>query len=192
VAGSSNDFLSGLLGADAYGAPSAPVTTPGATQQVNDEVKRAKDEERQKRERGESGSGGHFSVIPRSGTAMPGGYTFDAETIAAKIREFEALKEQIERLGRDLQNAGNAATPPSFDQPAVAQAEAAKTSIGTKAVEHNMALQQYAQSLLDGLHKANGTYVTRDEDTAGLFGTSTNSDQPPTGTGDLFTKRGNQ
>jgi hypothetical protein len=158
---------------------------------VSDEVKRAQDEERQKRERGETGSGAHFSVIPQSGTAMPGGYKFDAETIAAKIRDFEDLKFQIDLKYQELESARDAATPPSFDTPAVAQAEATQASID-KAAEHNKAMSIYMQSLLDGLHKANGTYVAHEEDAAGTFKSGSSSGELPPGTGTLFQKRGNQ
>jgi hypothetical protein len=195
VAGSSNDFLSGVLGADAYGAPSAPPAastakgaTPGATQQLQDEVKRAQDEERQKREHGDSGSSSHFSVIPLSGTAMPGGYKFDTETMAAKIREFEDLKFQIDQKWQQLQGAARNATPPSFDPPAAAQAAATRDSI-LQAAEHNMAMSKYAQSLLDGLQKANGTYVSHDEGTAAVFKRDSSSGELPPGTGTLFEKR---
>lgn len=197
MAGSSDDFLNGLLGGDAYGAPSTPAqsnvkgATPDATQQVSDEVKRAQDEERQKRERGETGSGSHFSVIPRSGTAMPGGYKFDAETMSAKIRDFDDLKHEIDDKWTQLQFAAQAATPPSFDTPAVAQAKATRDSI-LKAADHNLAMSKYAKSLLDGLHRANGTYVAHDEDVATTFKAGSDSGQLPPGTGNLFRKWDNQ
>jgi hypothetical protein len=53
-------------------------------------------------------------------------------------------------------------------------------------------MSNYARSLLDGLHKANGTYVTDEEDAAGTFKFGSNSGELPPGTGTLFQKRDNQ
>jgi hypothetical protein len=53
-------------------------------------------------------------------------------------------------------------------------------------------MSKYVKSLLDGLHRANGTYVAHDENVATTFKAGSDSGQLPQGTGNLFKKWDNQ
>jgi phosphate starvation-inducible protein PhoH len=125
----------------------------------------------------------HFSVIPLSGTAMPGGYKFDTDTMDAKIREFEDMKQRIDLLGRKLQAA---------DEALVRSARGGTRRRGEDLDRLEGLRAQRSVESIRAESLANDTYVAHDENTAATFGTGANSGQPPAGTGDLFTKGSHQ
>jgi hypothetical protein len=167
--------------------PSVPASQRGdqAQADIDAETRRVRDQEMQRVENGppsiwesispfgpsQAGSGG--------GGSGPGGYKFDAETIAAKIKEWEQIHDAIAKDGNNLRRAAQAVAPPSGDQPAQQQADATENSISA-CVVHNVKMQQYAQTYIDQLRKANGTYVQHEESASdGLNGGAS-------GTGSLY------
>ncbi|GAB3494072.1 hypothetical protein [Amycolatopsis cihanbeyliensis] len=175
MASAGDEYLRSVLGGEdagqvnVTGGGSTPGAAPEARHDIEDEIaeERADAQERLEEHR-EGGGGSWLDGINRVAASVGGGYLFDEETIAAKIREFENLRDQITEKYDELRQAAAACTPPSPDAPAVNQAKAAQESIN-KAAEHNKAMAEYAQSYIDALRKANGTYVEKEEDTAEVF-----------------------
>ncbi|MFI6026303.1 hypothetical protein [Amycolatopsis magusensis] len=99
---------------------------------------------------------------------MAGGYTFDADAVADRIRELEDLGERIREQNQVLSNAASAIFPPSPDEPARRQAQAAAESI-VRAVAHNEAMHAYAEAYLGRLAKAAGRYTAQEGETAGAL-----------------------
>jgi len=96
------------------------------------------------------------------------GYNFDPDQIAALIPKWEALKDEIDADLATLQVASNHVQPPSSDQPAVTNARATAQSIDA-AIQHSLTLRQYAESWIEQLQRANGTYVQYEDDTSGVL-----------------------
>lgn len=118
---------------------------------------------------------GAASVAPAT-PGSGGGYQFDPETIAKRITDWEQVIDGIKADEIQLRVAQTNVVPPSGDTPASANAKATFNSIQA-AIDHNMSMRQYAQSWLDALHKANGTYVENDQDTGkGLSGAASATD----------------
>ena len=173
------------------GQPTAPPTVPAsqrgdqAQADIDAETRRVRDQEMQRVENGPPSFWQSISPFGPSqagggGASGPGGYKFDAETIAAKITQWEQVRDAIRDDGNNLQRAALAVTPPSGDQPAQQQADATRKSINACA-DHNVKMQQYAQTYIDQLRKANGTYVQHEESaSSGLNGGTS-------GTGSLYT-----
>jgi hypothetical protein len=107
------------------------------------------------------------------GAQGPGGYKFDAETIAAKITQWEQVLLDLQKDGVSLQDAAQVVDAPSHDKPAKVQVEATRSSINA-AVNHNDEMQQYALAYIRALQKANGTYTQHDQ--------SVSDNLPDTGT----------
>ncbi|UQS27369.1 hypothetical protein L1857_33525 [Amycolatopsis thermalba] len=104
------------------------------------------------------------------------GYRFDPDQIAALIPKWEEFRDDIYRDYVRLQTAWSDATAPSPDQPAVRNATQTQSSIKA-AMDHNRAMLTYAQTWIDHLRKANGTYVEQDQEAGrGLYGDSSNTD----------------
>lgn len=104
---------------------------------------------------------------PQAHTAASGsggGYHFDPETIAQRIRDWEQVLDDINADELELRGAQNKIVAPSPDKPAAENAKATALSIQA-AIDHNDSMRKYAQSWLDALRKANGTYVETDQDT---------------------------
>lgn len=127
----------------------------------------------------ESQAAAMHSAAPSGGPAAPGsggGYHFDPETIAQRIKDWQQVLDDITADRLELENAKRYANAPSPDKPALRNAEATRNSIDA-AIDQNMAMQQYAQAWLDALRKANGTYVEHDQDTGkGLSGAGSVTD----------------
>jgi hypothetical protein len=98
-----------------------------------------------------------------SGGGGGGGYRFDAETIKAKITQWEQLLDDLRQDGNRLRQALLVLRPPSEDKPARQQAAETANSLRA-AMDHNLSMQKYAQNFLDALTKANGTYQQHDQD----------------------------
>ena len=113
------------------------------------------------------------------GGASGGGYRFDAETMKAKITQWEQLLGDLQTDGFALRQAMQAAVPPSVDKPAVQQAEATRTSIKA-AIDHNAKMCDYAMAYIIALKKANGSYTQHDAEMAVAMR------DPATGTGKLY------
>ncbi|OZM73207.1 hypothetical protein CFN78_10070 [Amycolatopsis antarctica] len=182
MAGGGNAFLSGVLGADMYG---------GAQGELEREVvdtRRDAEAEHRVVGAGDGGvtPGGFVESVTPTGSTTGGGYTLDPEALAAKITEFEAIRDRIADRSDDLKRAAERVEPPSLDAPAIGQADATRRSL-LVAAEHAGAMREYAQSFIDALRKANGTYVTQEDDTTGVFKDQAGADTNlPTGTGSLF------
>ncbi|GAB2741605.1 hypothetical protein GCM10027199_10150 [Amycolatopsis magusensis] len=99
---------------------------------------------------------------------MVGGYTFDADAMAARIRELEALRDRIRDQSHVLRRAMEAVQPPADDDAAKGQAKATALSIEA-AVRHNRAMDDYATSYLAVLQAASGAYVNKDVSTGVVF-----------------------
>jgi hypothetical protein len=149
---------------------------------IDAETRRVRDQEMQRVENGppsfwdsitpfdpsQAGSGG-------GGASGPGGYKFDAETIAAKIKEWEQVRDKIAEDGLKLRLAAERVGPPSDDDPARQQTMDTAKSISA-AADHNIKMSQYAQSYIDSLRKANGTYVEQEDHLSGLYGDASGTD----------------
>ncbi|NIH78377.1 hypothetical protein [Amycolatopsis viridis] len=97
-------------------------------------------------------------------TAVGGaGYHFDPDQIAELIPKWEALRDGIDEDSQLLTEAGRIATSPSADQPAHDNLQKIDASIGV-AIEYNMRLREYAQTWIDMLRTANGTYRQQDDE----------------------------
>lgn len=169
------------------GQPTPPPTVPAhersteAQVEIDAETRRVRDNEKQRVHEGPPPWGLSPDEPTSGGTGAqgPGGYKFDAETIAAKITQWEQIRDDIAKDGIGLEHASQALKPPSPDQPATEQSRATSLSIGA-AAGHNFKMRQYAQAFIDALRKANGTYVQHDENvSSGLYGDTS-------GTGDLY------
>ncbi|GAB3489726.1 hypothetical protein [Amycolatopsis cihanbeyliensis] len=168
------------------GGGSAPGAAPQATTEIDEEIDQEVAEERERLEEHREGGGGSWvDSVARSAASMGGGYSFDAETIATKIREFEDLRDRIADKYDELLSAAQDCTPPSHDSPATSQAAATRASI-LKAAKHNRQMAEYAHAYVIALRKANGTYVEKEEDTAGVLKGSGDDGGLPPGTGTLF------
>jgi ElaB/YqjD/DUF883 family membrane-anchored ribosome-binding protein len=163
-----DDFLRGLLGGNQ--PLTATATKPTATErsaqantEIDEEARKAREAEHERVQDGPWNpfGTGHTTVVNNGG----GGYAFDPEVIAQKITQWEQLLHDLREDGRELDDAVNAVKPPSADQPAGEQAEATRQSI-IAAIEHNVRMRKYARAYIDGLRKANGTYVQHDEEVA--------------------------
>ncbi|NIH78380.1 hypothetical protein [Amycolatopsis viridis] len=113
-------------------------------------------------------------------TAVGGaGYHFDPDQIAELIPKWEELVDDLDEDSQLLIAAGNLATSPSADQPAQDNLRKIDASIGA-AIEHNLRLREYAQTWIDMLRRANGTYRQQDNEAQkGLAGPS----EHPSGSG---------
>lgn len=113
------------------------------------------------------------TTSPGSGS---GGYHFDAETIAQRIKDWQQVLDDIVTDEVQLKAAMEKANPPSPDTPAKNNARDTQASLKA-AIDQNMAMQQYAQAWIDTLRKANGTYAQTDHDTSkGLPNTGSATD----------------
>ncbi|GAB3565761.1 hypothetical protein GCM10027445_11550 [Amycolatopsis endophytica] len=100
------------------------------------------------------------------------GYSFDPDQIAALIPKWEEFRDNIRDDYLKLQEAAAQVIAPSPDQPAIQNATQTLASVQA-AIEHNRAMLNYAQSWIDNLKKANGTYTQQDQEaTRGLYGNS--------------------
>jgi hypothetical protein len=166
--------------------PNIPPSERGttATTDIDEATRKAREVERKRVADGPPPWWDIFGLQPAptgggSGAQGPGGYKFDAETIAAKITEWEQVRDDIAKDGARLNQAIQGLQAPSPDQPATDQTQATRMSISA-AVEHNAKMQQYAQAYIDSLRKANGTYVENEENiSGGLYGDTS-------GTGTLY------
>ena len=153
-----------------------------ATTDIDEATRRARDAERERVAEGPPPWWDISGLLPGvtgggSGAPGPGGYKFDAETIAKKITEWQQVLSDLEKDGSNLRNAAQAIEPPSGDEPATEQANATRVSINA-AADHNLDMQQYALAYILALQKANGTYVQQDESVT----SSLNGDTSGTGT----------
>lgn len=181
MAGQGDAFLRSVLGGDSAGSgPDGPGGSgtenviggggaPGAGPGAAAEVQRATEDARRAVSEGHtpwSVAEGAGSVLLDASSTMTqgGGYRFDAEAIAAKITEAEALRDRIRGNIDSLNSAARAATPPSNDPPAVQQAERTRHS-QLSAASHAESMFAYMQALIDSLRKANGTYQDREDET---------------------------
>jgi hypothetical protein len=186
MATAGDDFLRNMLGNSentpltmsntttaGSGQPTPPPTVPASQRgdqvqaDIDAETRRVRDQEMQRVENGPPSFWQSISPVDPnqaggSGASGPGGYKFDAATIAAKIKDWEQVHDDIAKDGVNLYNAIQALKPPSPDQPAFEQTQATRLSISA-AAEHNAKMQQYAQAYIDSLRKANGTYVQHDK-----------------------------
>ncbi|SFB02569.1 hypothetical protein SAMN05216266_103357 [Amycolatopsis marina] len=138
--------------------------------------------ERQRFGSNQTGGGGGLLVeVSRRAAPTAGGYRFDEETVAEKIREFEDLRELIHSKRHELIQAIRAADPPSHDPPAVAQAMATRASIA-QAAAHNKAMVDYVRGYIDALRRASGTYAADDDEAGDVL----SGVDGPSGTGTLF------
>ncbi len=168
------------------GGGSAPGAAPQATTEIEEEIEEERAEERERfAEHREGGGGSWVDGVARAAATAGGGYSFDAETIATKIREFEDLRDRIAEKYNELILAAEGCVPPSHDSPGTSQAKATRESI-IEAAKHNRSMRDYAQAYVDALRKANGTYVEKEEDTAGVFKDGGGDGGLPPGTGTLF------
>lgn len=99
------------------------------------------------------------------------GYKIDPEMLAKHIGTFEIILEHSKEQREKLQRAAAAATPPSHDLPAAAQALAARSSLVTAACE-NDDIAVYAEGLIDALKKAKSTYSEHEDTTSQKFNTA--------------------
>jgi hypothetical protein len=193
VPGSGDAYLNGVLGDDSYGPEaatgggSAPGAEGSTVQEIQEQAEAARADARADTTWlpfDDLIAGARQAAATVGATAGSGGagYKFDRETIEAKIREFEDLRDEIKTKREELMNAAQMATPPSFDPPALAQVRATHASLEAAAT-HNAEMVAYAQSYVDALRKANGTYVAQEEDSSGVFG---GSGSGSSGTGALF------
>jgi hypothetical protein len=148
-----------------------------ATTDIDEATRRARDAERNRVAEGPPPWWDISHLLPGatgggSGAPGPGGYKFDAETIAKKITEWQQVLSDLKRDGLGLQHAAQTIDPPSEDEPAVTQAEATRSSINA-AVDHNKQMQKYASSYIAALQKANGTYVAQDENASSSLSSDT-------------------
>jgi hypothetical protein len=205
MATAGDDFLRNMLGdsentpltmsnttTGGSGQPTPPPPVPAAQRDdqaqadIDAETRRIRDQEMQRVENGPPSFWESISPVDPSqagsgggGASGPGGYKFDAETIAAKITSWEQVRDAIRDDETKLRQAAQYATPPSGDQPAAQQVDATRNSINACA-DHNLKMQQYAQAYIDQLRKANGTYVQHEESASDSFNGGTS------GTGSLY------
>ncbi|MGC7100282.1 hypothetical protein ACPZ19_36845 [Amycolatopsis lurida] len=102
---------------------------------------------------------------------MAGGYTFDADAMADRIRQLEDVRARIQDQSNVLLKRAwiDLIEPPSGDGPAIAQVEATLASIRI-AAEHNRAMYEYADAYLEKLYEVAERYGLReDESTGALF-----------------------
>lgn len=97
-----------------------------------------------------------------------GGYTFDPDTMAYLINEFEGLSEEVRDNSMRMNILGQWMWPPTGDDAAAKQVRSTIDSL-TAAAEHSAKLSGYSQKFRDSLHKANGTYVDQDGSVSDLF-----------------------
>ncbi|QFU85441.1 hypothetical protein [Amycolatopsis sp. YIM 10] len=98
---------------------------------------------------------------------MAGGYTFDADAMADRIRQLEDVRNRI-RDQHQVLGKRSWIEPPSNDDPAKAQVKATLVSIAI-AAGHNLAMYQYADAYLGKLYEAAGRYGAQEESTGALF-----------------------
>ncbi|MDI5977328.1 hypothetical protein [Amycolatopsis magusensis] len=99
---------------------------------------------------------------------MAGGYTFDADAMADRIRELEDLRDRIRAQSQVLSRVAWV-RPPSADKAGTVQAEAAAVSINI-AIEHNRAMVGYTREYVARLREAAGRYTSQEgEATGALF-----------------------
>jgi hypothetical protein len=101
---------------------------------------------------------GNTGVGPR----VPGGYKFDAETIAARIIDWQQLHGDLVKDGTKLRQAIAVLNATSPDEPALLHAQAAENSVSA-AIANNLEMQKYAMKYIENLQKANHTFVAHDE-----------------------------
>lgn len=179
MADAGDDYLRGVLEEENSGPRKA-------SGEIRWDIERQRDEVRQRFEAHRvGGAGGFLDGVQRAIGSVGGGYRFDEEAIAQKIREFEDLRDRINAKHLDLSQAYAAVSPPSADPPAVAQADATRESI-TRAIAHNSAMWEYARSFIAALKKASGTYEAHEEDVAETVEDSGGEDDLPPRTGTLF------
>lgn len=113
---------------------------------------------------------------PTSAPGTGGGYQFDPGTISTQLKQWEQLLKDIRTDQLRLRDAWGAVEAPSGDTPAAKNADAIRDSIQA-AIDQNRSMQQYAETWIDALSKANGTYVERDQKISeGLPGTDSATD----------------
>ncbi|MGA6165913.1 hypothetical protein [Amycolatopsis magusensis] len=98
---------------------------------------------------------------------MAGGYTFDADAMAARIRELEDLGERIREQNQVLSRVAWV-EPPSADKAGTVQARAAAVSINI-AIEHNRAMVGYIDAYVARLLEAAGRYTSQEGEAAGAL-----------------------
>lgn len=185
--GSGGSGAEGSAGAEnVVGGGGAPGAGPGASAEVG----RAAEDARRAVAEGHTpwsvAEGAGSALLDASATmTQDGGYRFDPDAIAAKITEWEGLRDRIAEHRRLLLDAASAATPPSNDPPAVQQAKAVVDSL-TKAAEHAESMRVYAREFISSLKKANGTYVENEDDTVTALQANAPGGDAAHGTGDLF------
>jgi hypothetical protein len=176
-------YLRGLLGNDAStltapnpttgssGHAPPPAPDPAETQtEIDADSERAREAEQK---RVADGPPSTFDQLAQwttdastggtGGGGGPGSFQFSPEAISTLISQWEALYEEIRADGVTLRRAADGLLPPSPDQPATQQAQAAAISIAA-AESDNLKKAQYAQNYIDALKKANGTYVQHEDD----------------------------
>lgn len=99
---------------------------------------------------------------------MAGGYTFDADAMADRIRQLEDVRNRIGDNNQVLSGAASMVAPPSPDGPARTQAKATAMSISL-AIAHNEAMREYVQAYLDRLNEAAGRYVAQEDEFPGVL-----------------------
>ncbi|RZQ59265.1 hypothetical protein [Amycolatopsis suaedae] len=118
------------------------------------------------------GTGGGEPPIP------PGsGYEFDAEALAATIRQWDELRNEIESDRISLQTNVGTVQSPSLDPPAVRYMTAVAHFMAA-AIEHNRALTNYAQVHVERLREAMNEYRASDEDAGETVESITPDDDP--------------
>lgn len=100
-----------------------------------------------------------------------GGYKIDPEALAVHIRTLQAILVRSMTQREKLERAAGAATPPSHDLPAEAQAIAARNSIAT-AMRENEDIAKYTEGLIDALEKAMSTYAEHENTIRQKFNTA--------------------
>lgn len=105
-------------------------------------------------------------VIDNGGSSGGGGYVFaDLAELDAVIAEWVNLRDGIQADGRKLLQARELIEPPAKDLMSQWQPAATRESL-SKAIEHNEAMRDYANTYVEKLQAARVQYTAGDEESA--------------------------
>ena len=100
---------------------------------------------------------GSGAPIEAGGGGAGGHFTLSVPALNALIAQWTSVRDKIEASGDKLGIAANLVQPPADDTMSNAEADATRDSL-RKAIEHNQAMRDYAQSYIDKLVKARNDY----------------------------------